>query len=49
VLGERRDRAEHVAGIQRRDRRGVVEVDGCGRQGFSASSINITGMSSRTG
>jgi hypothetical protein len=49
MLGQRRDRTEHVAGIERRDRRGVVEIDGCRGQGFSASSINITGMSSRTG
>jgi hypothetical protein len=49
VVAERSDRPEHVAGVERRDRRGVVEIHPGGGQGFSASSISITGMSSRTG
>ena len=51
VGAEVRHRAQHVAGIERPQRRDVVEIDRRHGvvQGFSASSINITGMSSRTG
>src|SRR5207249_2043675 len=49
VLPRSRDNPEHAAGIAGGDGAFVVEVDHFVPAGFSASSISITGMSSRTG
>ena len=47
--GQAGDRPQHVRGVEGTQRLDVVQVDHRPPPGFSASSISITGMSSRTG
>ena len=49
MVGERSDDAQHVRGVDLAERRFVVEVDQRPVPGFSASSMSITGIPSRTG